>query len=109
MQPPLLAAHSHPLRGGRSWHGKLQSRTPPRGPHACASTLEEPSLIFENAESLYKEAEALRQAGFLARAAFLHQISMEECAKIDMLGGWATLSPLCTPLIRLNLFDSRFG
>jgi AbiV family abortive infection protein len=48
-------------------------------------------LIFENAEELFKEADTLRQAGFLARAAFLHQISMEECAKVDMLGGWATM------------------
>lgn len=47
-------------------------------------------LILENAEALYKEAEALRETGFLARAAFLHQISMEECAKVDMLGGWVT-------------------
>jgi AbiV family abortive infection protein len=48
-------------------------------------------LIFENAEALFKEADTLRQSGFLARAAFLHQISMEECAKVDMLGGWATM------------------
>jgi AbiV family abortive infection protein len=47
-------------------------------------------LILENAEALYEEAQALREAGFLARAAFLHQISMEECAKVDMLGGWVT-------------------
>jgi AbiV family abortive infection protein len=47
-------------------------------------------LIFENAEALYQEANALREAGHLARAAFLHQISMEECAKVDMLGGWVT-------------------
>ena len=47
-------------------------------------------LIFENAESLFKEADVLRQAGFVTRAAFLHQISMEECAKVDMLGDWAT-------------------
>lgn len=48
-------------------------------------------LILENAEALYKEADTLRRAGFLARAAFLHQISMEECAKVDMVGGWATM------------------
>jgi len=47
-------------------------------------------LIFENAEALYQEANALREAGRFARAAFLHQISMEECAKVDMLGGWVT-------------------
>jgi AbiV family abortive infection protein len=47
-------------------------------------------LIFENAEALYNEAQALGQSGSLARAAALHQISMEECAKIDMLGACAT-------------------
>jgi AbiV family abortive infection protein len=38
----------------------------------------------------HQEGWQIKQAGFLARAAFLHQISMEECAKIDMLGAWAT-------------------
>jgi AbiV family abortive infection protein len=47
-------------------------------------------LIFENAEALYNEAQTLGQSGSLARAAALHQISMEECAKIDMLGACAT-------------------
>jgi hypothetical protein len=37
-------------------------------------------LIFENAEALYNEAQTLGLAGCLARAAALHQISMEECA-----------------------------
>jgi AbiV family abortive infection protein len=47
-------------------------------------------LIFSNAEQLFYEAEALRKNGSLARALFLHQISMEECAKIEMIGAWAT-------------------
>jgi len=47
-------------------------------------------LIFENAEALYNEAQTLGQAGSFARAATLHQISMEECAKIDILGMHAT-------------------
>jgi hypothetical protein len=37
---------------------------------------------FENAELLFQEASLLRGAGFLSRALFLHQISLEECAKI---------------------------
>src|SRR5437870_2628501 len=45
---------------------------------------------FENAETLYTEASLLRHAGFLSHALFLHQISLEECAKIEILGGWAT-------------------
>jgi AbiV family abortive infection protein len=47
-------------------------------------------VIFENAEALYNEAQTLGQAGSFARAASLHQISMEECAKIDILGVHAT-------------------
>src|SRR5260370_41359928 len=45
---------------------------------------------FENAEALFKEASLLGNAGFLSRALFLHQISLEECAKIEMLGTYAT-------------------
>lgn len=45
---------------------------------------------FQNAESLFKEACVLRGAGFLCRALFLHQISMEECAKIEIVGAHAT-------------------
>lgn len=45
---------------------------------------------FANAEALFGEAVTLHKAGALSRSLFLHQISLEECAKIDMLGGWAT-------------------
>ena len=45
--------------------------------------------IFVNAEALYKEAELLGSAGHFARATVLHQISMEECSKIDTLGAAA--------------------
>jgi AbiV family abortive infection protein len=47
-------------------------------------------LIFTNAEALYNEAHLLGQAGSFARAAVLHQISIEECAKINALGTAAT-------------------
>lgn len=39
-----------------------------------------------NAESLINEAEVLLISGYLSRAYFLFQISMEEIAKIEMLG-----------------------
>jgi AbiV family abortive infection protein len=48
------------------------------------------SLAFENAQDLYREASLLRGHGALSRALFLHQISLEECGKIEILGGWAT-------------------
>src|SRR5690606_37122363 len=48
------------------------------------------ALIFANAEALYEEAQLLREAGHFARATVLHQISMEECSKIDTLGAAAT-------------------
>jgi len=44
---------------------------------------------FENAERLYREAEILAKAGAAARALFLHQISLEECSKIENMGAWA--------------------
>jgi AbiV family abortive infection protein len=46
--------------------------------------------VFENAVELESEAKLLHAAGALSRALFLHQISLEECAKIDMIGAWAT-------------------
>lgn len=45
--------------------------------------------VFENAEQLFKEASLLRSHGALSRALFLHQISMEECAKVESLGASA--------------------
>jgi AbiV family abortive infection protein len=45
---------------------------------------------FKNAESLFEEASLLKKSGFLSRALFLHQISLEECAKIDILGAHVT-------------------
>jgi len=45
---------------------------------------------FENAEQLFNEAVLLKNVGALSRALFLHQISMEECAKIELLGTWVT-------------------
>jgi AbiV family abortive infection protein len=44
---------------------------------------------FENAERLFHEAELLAKAGAVARALCLHQISLEECSKVDNLYAWA--------------------
>jgi AbiV family abortive infection protein len=44
---------------------------------------------FDNAERLYFEAEILAKAGATARALCLHQISLEECSKIESVGAWA--------------------
>ncbi len=43
---------------------------------------------FSNAEDLYDEAQALAKSGHHARAVFLHQISLEECGKLELLGAW---------------------
>lgn len=40
---------------------------------------------FQNADELYDEALHLAEKGSLARALLLHQISLEECGKADML------------------------
>jgi AbiV family abortive infection protein len=45
---------------------------------------------FDNAEKLYFEAVLLAEAGATARALCLHQISLEECSKIENMGAWAT-------------------
>lgn len=46
-------------------------------------------FIFDNASSLYGEAQVLGGAGYFQRCTFLHLISIEECAKIDSLGAAA--------------------
>lgn len=45
---------------------------------------------FGNARSLYEEAIILRERGKIQRAQFLHLISLEECAKFEMIGHLAT-------------------
>jgi AbiV family abortive infection protein len=45
---------------------------------------------FANAEALYNEARLLYRAGALARSLMLHQISLEECSKVNTIGAWAT-------------------
>jgi AbiV family abortive infection protein len=45
---------------------------------------------LDNAEKLYFEAEILAKTGATARALCLHQISLEECSKIENMGAWAT-------------------
>jgi AbiV family abortive infection protein len=48
--------------------------------------IEGAEMIHANAAALYGEALILRNAGAIARASVLHQISMEECSKVDTLG-----------------------
>lgn len=47
-------------------------------------------LTLKNAEELYREGEILFACKALSRSLFLHQISLEECGKIEILGWWAT-------------------
>jgi AbiV family abortive infection protein len=44
------------------------------------------TLALQNAERLHDEAQLLRTHGAFARAYALHQISTEECSKVDVLG-----------------------
>lgn len=46
--------------------------------------------IFTNAEALYSEATILANSRAWPRALFLHQIALEECAKVDALGAAVT-------------------
>lgn len=45
--------------------------------------------VLENAEQLALEAELLASASAISRALYLHQISLEECSKVETLGAWA--------------------
>ena len=46
--------------------------------------------VIDNAEALYQEASILKNHGAISRAVFLHQISLEECGKAEIMGWWAT-------------------
>lgn len=48
------------------------------------------SLAFTNAEDLFREAKTLSACKAFSRALFLHQISLEECGKAEIIGWWAT-------------------
>lgn len=45
---------------------------------------------FQNADALFSEARLLAGVGAVARAYFLHQISLEECGKIEILSAAVT-------------------
>ncbi|MBR0900270.1 AbiV family abortive infection protein [Bradyrhizobium tropiciagri] len=47
-------------------------------------------VAFRNAEELFSEASLLGKHRALSRSLFLHQISLEECGKIELLTAWAT-------------------
>jgi AbiV family abortive infection protein len=64
-------------------------------------------LAFENAEKLYQEAGLLGTNGAFARALTLHQISMEECSKVNMLGT-AAMSLLLGHPVDLNKLAAKF-
>jgi AbiV family abortive infection protein len=63
--------------------------------------------VLRNAGDLYAEALLLRNAGALSRSLVLHQISIEECAKVDMLGALAT-SALMGMTVNLTAFARAF-
>jgi AbiV family abortive infection protein len=55
-------------------------------------------VCFANAEQLFQEASLLREHKHFARSVFLHQIAMEDCAKVDMIGAAATALTLGHPV-----------
>jgi AbiV family abortive infection protein len=64
------------------------SRTVPKFDRTLLSVLVRGAeRTFDNAEGLYREAEILAKAGATPRALFLHQISLEECSKIESITG----------------------
>jgi AbiV family abortive infection protein len=76
--------------GGESLREPMTSRAPPSFDRALLSELVRGAQkTFDNADALYREAKILGAAGAIGRALFLHQISLEECAKIESMGIWA--------------------
>jgi len=61
----------------------------PEDPH-LSELVRGASLAFANAEHLFSEAKILSAHKLFSRALFLHQISLEECGKTEILGWWAT-------------------
>jgi AbiV family abortive infection protein len=66
------------------------SSKPPFDPALLSKLARGAQLTFDNADALYREAKILGAAGAVGRALFLHQISLEECAKLELIGVWAT-------------------
>ncbi len=61
----------------------------PKDPH-LSELVRGASLAFANAEELFREAQTLSACKAFSRALFLHQISLEECGKTEIIGWWAT-------------------
>src|SRR5579883_2034183 len=64
-------------------------------------------VCFANAEQLFQEASLLREHKHFSRSIFLHQIAMEECAKVDMIGAAATGMTLGHP-VDLQALEKAF-
>ena len=78
------------LAVGRNEEGtETVSCTPatPKDPH-LSQLVRGASLAFANAVELLREAKTLSAYGAFSRALFLHQISLEECGKTEMIGWW---------------------
>jgi AbiV family abortive infection protein len=61
----------------------MPSKKPPNFDRALLSELARGAQkMFDNADALCREAKLLRAAGAMGRALFLHQVSLEECAKM---------------------------
>jgi AbiV family abortive infection protein len=63
-------------------------------------------LIFENAEALYREAVLLASVAAKERSLALHQISLEECAKLEMLGALSATVLMGAPVNRKKFFSA---
>jgi AbiV family abortive infection protein len=70
--------------------------------------IEGANKIFANAEALYGEATILANSGAWARALLLHQIALEECAKVDMLGA-AVTSLLMNHAVEVKALQRAFA
>lgn len=62
--------------------------------------------VVKNAKELYAEATMMGNSGSWARGVLLHQISLEECAKVEMLGAAVTSLLLGTGVDTKRLYGA---
>lgn len=92
--PPLNLPLGHSRRETRS----MKQTTIQTKDEHLSELVKGACLAFTNAVDLFREARTLYDSKAFSRALFLHQISMEECGKTEMIGWWATGHLMGTPV-----------
>lgn len=87
----MIGPVTRPISARMSQIHALELKVMDQGSKTFLSEMSRGALLaFANAEQLYREGDLLRRNGSMNRALFLHQISLEECGKIEIIGAWAS-------------------